>query len=280
MEELLHEPQLPVAADERRLEAERSHRSFPPGDHAERAEERQRLGLALELVDARVLVGDRRFRRALRRLADEHHPGLGDRLDARGRVDEVAGDCALLHTAGHHCRLAGEHAGARTQVCADLRAELGHRLDELEGRADSPLGVILLRDGPAPHGHDRVADELLDRAAVACDQAPAVFEVAGEEVAHLLRVARLGKRCEADEVGEEHRHEPTFGGCRRERRGRTRLDRATRRRRRDERRPTVSAEVLSRRVLRPAVRAGGGETIAAIATEPVGLRVHRAAARA
>ena len=42
-------------------------------------------------------------------------------------------------------------------------------VDELEGGADGPLGVVLARDRRAPDGHDRVADELLDGAAVALD---------------------------------------------------------------------------------------------------------------
>ena len=51
--------------------------------------------LALQLVLAGVLVGDRRLGRALGGLADEHRARLGRRLDARGGVDEVAGDHAL-----------------------------------------------------------------------------------------------------------------------------------------------------------------------------------------
>ena len=60
-------------------------RAAARGDDAQRAEERDRLGLALQLVLAGVLVGDRRLGRALRRLADEHGAGLGRRLDARRR---------------------------------------------------------------------------------------------------------------------------------------------------------------------------------------------------
>ena len=42
-------------------------------------------------------------------------------------------------------------------------------VDELEGGADGALGVVLVGDRRAPDGHDRVADELLDGAAVAVD---------------------------------------------------------------------------------------------------------------
>ena len=43
-------------------------------------------------------------------------------------------------------------------------------VDELERRTDRALGVVLVGDRRAPDRHDRVADELLDRAAVALDR--------------------------------------------------------------------------------------------------------------
>jgi hypothetical protein len=87
VEEVLDQPHLALAADERRLEARCASFAAPLGDHAHRAPERHRLGLALELVRPRVLVGDRGFGRAAGSLADEHRPGLRRGLDARGRVD-------------------------------------------------------------------------------------------------------------------------------------------------------------------------------------------------
>ena len=65
--------------------------------------------------------------------------------------------------------------------------------------------------GSAPDGHDGVADELLDRAAVAADHVRGKLEVARQRVAHVLGVALLGERREADEVGEEDGHQPTLG---------------------------------------------------------------------
>ena len=89
-------PQLAVAADERRLEARPLQRPLSSRDDAQRPPERHGLGLALELERAGVGVGDRSLGRAPGRLADEHGAGLGGRLDARGGVDEVAGDHALV----------------------------------------------------------------------------------------------------------------------------------------------------------------------------------------
>ncbi len=94
---------------------------------------------------------------------------------------------------------------------ADLVAERGDRCDEVERRAHRALRVVLGRRRCPPHRHHRVADELLDRAAVEGDQPAARVEVAGQELAHLLRVARLGERREADQVGEEDGDEASLG---------------------------------------------------------------------
>ena len=115
VEELLDEAQLAVAADERRLEPGGASLAAAVGDHAQRAPELGGLALALELVRARVLVGDRRLAGAPRRVADEHRARLGRRLDARRGVDEVARDHALALGAERDRRLAGEDAGADAQ---------------------------------------------------------------------------------------------------------------------------------------------------------------------
>ena len=121
--------------------------------------------LALEQLLAGLLVRDGDARGPLDRLADEDRAGRRDRLQARCRVHEVARDHALAGRAERHRGLAGEHAAPRL----DPRAEGLHRVDEVEARADRPLGVVLVRDRGAPQGHDRVADELLDAAAIARD---------------------------------------------------------------------------------------------------------------
>ncbi len=97
-------------------------------------------------------------------------PGVRGRLDPRGGVDEVAGDHALALGAERHRRLAGEDARpAPAARGSDLGAERGDGGDEVERRPHGPLGVVLLRDRRPPDRHHGVADELLDRAAVALD---------------------------------------------------------------------------------------------------------------
>ena len=65
--------------------------------------------------------------------------------------------------------------------------------------------------GRAPDGHHRVADELLDGAAVARDDLRREVEVARQQLPDVLRVAVLGERREAHEVREQDRHEASLG---------------------------------------------------------------------
>ena len=141
----------------------------PPrrGQHAQRAAERHRLGLPLQLVLARRLVRDRRLGRPLRRLADEHGArarrptGRGTRC-SRGRRRPSPGR--------RHRPSRPPRRSARPRARRERGVELGHRGDEVERSAHRALGVVLVRDRRPPHRHHRVADELLDRAAVALDQ--------------------------------------------------------------------------------------------------------------
>src|SRR6476619_1779934 len=95
VEEVLDLAELALAADERRLEPTRLQGAADAGDDPARAPEANRLGLPFQLVLAGVLEDDRLLGRAARRLADEQRAGLRGRLDARSRVDQIAGDHAL-----------------------------------------------------------------------------------------------------------------------------------------------------------------------------------------
>ena len=160
MEQVLEQPQLVVTPDERRLERLRPVSPADLGDHPEGSPGRDRRGLAFERLLAGRLEGDRSRRTALGRLADEDRPRGGDGLQATGRVDDVTGDHPLVRGPDRHRGLPGEHPGTG----GDAGAERLDGGDQLECRSDGALGVVLVRDGGAPDRHDRVADELLDRA--------------------------------------------------------------------------------------------------------------------
>ncbi len=104
--------------------------------------------------------------------------------------------------------LARQHPGPG----GDARTQRAHRVHEIERCPDGSLGIVLTGDRRPPDRHDRVADELLDRAAVALDDVARQVEVARQELPGLLRVATLREGREADEVGEQDRYEAALGG--------------------------------------------------------------------
>src|SRR6266508_5380995 len=103
---------------------------------------------------------DRVANQAKRLRPDEDLAGLRGLLQAGGDVDGVAGGEALL---GAGDDLSGVDADA------GLNPQLGEGVAHLHRCSDRAQGVVLVHLGHAEDGHDRVADELLDRAAVALD---------------------------------------------------------------------------------------------------------------
>ncbi len=85
-----------------------------------------------------------------------------------------------------------------------LEPVLCDRCPHLGGGPDGAQRVVLVRYGDAEHRHDRVADELLDRAAVPLQDDAEILEVPPHAGAERLRVGRLPERGRADEVAEEH----------------------------------------------------------------------------
>ena len=187
---------------------------------ADRLPHLDRLGFPLRLDRRRVAVVDRVARGAVRPFADEDPVDRRRALQPRGRVDDVAGDhrVALAGLRSERDeRLAGVDGGADLQLLAD-------RVADRERRPHRALGVVLVRDRRAEDGHHRVADELLDRAAVPLELGAELRVVGGERRADVLRVEPFGAARRAHEVGEEDRHDlPLFA------RGRARPARARRR---------------------------------------------------
>ena len=113
---------------------------------------------------------------------------------------------------------------------------LGDRGAHLRRCTDRAQRVILVRDGDAEDGHDRVADELLDRPSVALEDDAKVLEVAPHTCTQRLRLA---ERRGADEVAEEDRDDLALLSCLHD----------------GERSRARHAEARLIRVLRPAIRA-------------------------
>ena len=128
-------------------------------------------------------------------------PGSARRLESRSGVDDVSRGhslAGLRPRVERDQRLAGRDPDAHLEL-----ALLGERVPNRERRTDRPLGIVLVRDRGAEHGHHGVADELLDGAAEALELGADACVVGLEQPPHVLRIHLLRARGEADEVAEE-----------------------------------------------------------------------------
>jgi len=129
-----------------------------------------------------------------RRVVDQHLARLRCLLQTRCNVDRVAGRQPLL---GAGDDLAGSEADAA------FDPEAPEALPHLQRGPAGTQCIVLVRNRDAEHGHDGIADELLNRASVSLDSLLHALEVAGEQRAQGLRVSRLPQRRGADDVAEE-----------------------------------------------------------------------------
>jgi hypothetical protein len=122
---------------------------------------------------------------------------VGRLLQARGDVDGIARRQPLL---GARDDL------ARADTDSPLDPELREPVAHLHRRPQGPQRVVLVYGRHAEHRHHRVADELLDRAAVTFDDRLHPLEVARQQRPQGLGVKRLAQRGRAGHVAEEHCH--------------------------------------------------------------------------
>ena len=92
-------------------------------------------------------------------------------------------------------------------VIADAQLELllEREIADRERSANCALRVVLVRCRRTEERHYRIADELLDRAAVTLELRADALVVRAEQRLHVLGIHRLGARREADEVAEDDR---------------------------------------------------------------------------
>ena len=147
-----------------------------------------------------VLVVDSVTRCPVRRLVDQHTVDGRGALEARGGVHDVPGGHALAGIRlciELHKRLAGRDPHTQLEPFVDRELANGER------RPHRALGVVLVRDGRAEQRHDGVADELLDRTAVAFELGSNAGVVRTENRRHVLGIQGLRLPREADEVAED-----------------------------------------------------------------------------
>src|SRR5439155_25037746 len=176
----------------------------------------ERVGLALCLDRLRGLAVDRLADETAGLLAQEDLAGLGRLLEASSHIDGVPG-CQALLGAGHD--LAGVDADAQLEArsvrALELIVEVAEAGAQLVGGSHGPERVILVHRRHPEDGHDRVADELLDGAAVPLDDRLRGLEVARHHAAKALGVDPLAERGRAGDVAEQGVDDlPRFAGRR------------------------------------------------------------------
>ena len=199
-----------VAADERRLEAVGSLRPAALGDDPQARHAGTGAALPLSTLLAGRLEGDRPLpRRAGSPRRPARCPGAATDC-SRAAVLTRSPATMPWSVAPMVTAASPVSTPARAWTVAGLAPSARTASTSSSAGADGALGVVLVGGRRAPDGHHGVADELLDRAAVALDDLARQLEVACQQLADVLRVAVLGERREADEVGEQDRDEPPF----------------------------------------------------------------------
>jgi diketogulonate reductase-like aldo/keto reductase len=174
--------------------------------HVHEPEGANGLRLSLERERRKLLDGDGVAGERHGLGADQNLARRGRLLQARGDVDGVPRRERLVRPGDHLARVdAHPQLEAHAVVPLELGAERRDHRGELVRGADGANGVVLVHDRHAEHGHHRVADELLDRAAVALDDAPRLLEVAREDPAEALGVELLAEGRRPGDVGEDDR---------------------------------------------------------------------------
>ena len=158
------------------------------------------LGLAAELDRPHLLDFDAAERQPVCSGADQDLARLGGLLEACGEVHGLAGGKGGVGGLGDH--LAG--------LDADPRGAQVDGLQDRQRRLHGTLRVVLVRLRHAKSGHDRIAGELLDGAAVALDALRDLVEEERHAAAHDLGVAGRDQATGVDEVDEKDRGEFPF----------------------------------------------------------------------
>ena len=207
VEPVVQRRELELPADDRCVQS-----SWALGSLADRDEPvcRHGLRLALELERLHLLDVHEVADEAVREMSQEHLLLARGLLETGGDVDRVPRHEPLpaRRVPGHD--LARVHARSDREpdapVALELVVQLHLRALHVRGGTHGAEGVVLVELRQAEDGHDRVADELLDDAAVALELGAHRVEVARHDLPERLRVELLAHARRALEVREDDRH--------------------------------------------------------------------------
>ena len=194
-----------ATTDERRADGARKGRHV--GMNAQQPPRGERLTLALRHDTAGRLDNDGVPDKAIGPLADEHLALLCSLLEPRRHIDGIARRKLLIRGAVTNDHLARVDAGTRQDTNAVLARKIDvHAIESLthvERRSHRPKGIVFVYRRHAEHRHDRVADELLDRAAVSLDRCLHRIEVTPHHAPERLGIESFTERGRPDDVRED-----------------------------------------------------------------------------
>jgi hypothetical protein len=213
---LQQDAQLMLAADQRRepLAVQRLEAAFgttlpfdPPSGEG--------FVEALEALGAEIGELEQPAHQPSGRLADHNAARRGECLQSRGEARRLADHRLLLsrpladQLADHD--QAGGDPDPRRERSARRRLQTRQRIDNRKPRPDRPLGLVLVRRGPAEVRQHAVAHVLGDMPAPTFDHRRAAAMVGAEHLRHVLRVELRRQLGRADEVDEHYRQLPPLG---------------------------------------------------------------------
>jgi hypothetical protein len=194
------------AADERQLPTAPAVAGRRLG--ADREPHRLDLLAAAQLHGCDRLEPDGLRAQLARRVTDEHRARRRERLQARRHVDDVAHRRVVGAEQRAHEHLAGVDADPQLHLAGlagPLARERPERLVHLQAGPHGALGVVLVGDRRTEHGHDGVAEQLVDTPAEHLHVGHEALERRIDEALDALGVAVLGECGEPDDVGEHDR---------------------------------------------------------------------------
>jgi len=139
----------------------------------------------------------------VRLLADQDLSRVSRLLQPRRDIHSIA-DRQVLALGHQHGP--GVHPGAKSQLDPHVGGHVRQPLADLRRRPHRSQRVILPHARDPEHRHHRVANELLDRPAVALDHRADLLEVTVHDSPQHLRIQLLPKRRGTRHIAEQRRH--------------------------------------------------------------------------
>ncbi len=182
----------------------------PPGQRQVRID-RLRYPLEPELFD--LAQGERALHQLTGVVGQENAPGWSGRLETSGPVDDLAHHHhvtpgPVVHLAHHDVAGVDSHPHLERDAVTVLQllVEVVQPIVHGKRRSHGPVGVVLAGSVHAEHRHHRVADELLDDAALVLDATRPNSEILCDDRAHVFRIELTREHGEVDQVGEQDGH--------------------------------------------------------------------------